>query len=554
MILSSVQVWCRCRGGSNHHIAVFGGCGESRKDTSYDSSVPHHFKFQNLSHRSTHTSCRQHDDAWAIAQIGMGLTQQPSNGDPDLACAERRRSIARQVYSIWTDGGSDYSKIAPAFLDGRVDALSLYITLADQDDDEEEDDANKEEQFAGASSFLIEVCRSSELSYEEFFSRYMLPNRPVIIQGLAVGWKATTSWTMPSSGGKQMRMVPNLEYLERTFGSCVAPVHVQSRPGFTPTRPIKQEMTMAEYADWWKNHHRDIANDAPIWYLKDWKFVAAYPKYDAYEWPHFFQDDWLNGAMGHAYKFVYLGPKGSCTRLHADVLMSYSWSTNVCGRKQWYLVPPQYSYLLYDCFGESLACHLHADIECGDSVFFPGLTKARKYAIEVIQEAGETIFVPSKWFHNVENLEPTLSINHNWLNGTNLHCSWDKVQSEIQNLQFSDPQSQAEEPNQSNGNHNDTSQVGDDLLTIWLVISKKAHEIMGRQNEIQDLASTTQGPLNGIDEFNLREILRVLRGIQSMIKEGKEQGLLARCDCNVDSLAWEVQESIERIAAKSVNI
>lgn len=33
------------------------------------------------------------------------------------------------------------------------------------------------------------------------------------------------------------------------------------------------------------------------------------------------------------YRFVYLGPQGSWTPLHADVLRSYSWSANVCGRK-----------------------------------------------------------------------------------------------------------------------------------------------------------------------------------------------------------------------------
>ena len=136
------------------------------------------------------------------------------------------------------------------------------------------------------------------------------------------------------------------------------------------------------------------------------------------------------GAMGHAYKFVYLGPAGTTTRLHADVLWSFSWSTNVCGRKKWYLIPPQHTHLLYDCFGIHLASHLHADWENGLDVFFPGLAKAREHVIEVVQEAGETMFVPSGWHHTVENLEPTLSINHNWLNGANIHWSWQKLRTE----------------------------------------------------------------------------------------------------------------------------
>ena len=30
---------------------------------------------------------------------------------------------------------------------------------------------------------------------------------------------------------------------------------------------------------------------------------------------------------------MYLGPQGTSTAIHADVLRSFSWSTNICGRK-----------------------------------------------------------------------------------------------------------------------------------------------------------------------------------------------------------------------------
>jgi len=37
-----------------------------------------------------------------------------------------------------------------------------------------------------------------------------------------------------------------------------------------------------------------------------------------------------------------------------------------------------------------------------------------------VQEAGETVFVPSGWYHAVENLTACVSINHNWCNSVNL--------------------------------------------------------------------------------------------------------------------------------------
>ena len=45
---------------------------------------------------------------------------------------------------------------------------------------------------------------------------------------------------------------------------------------------------------------------------------------------------------------VYLGPAGSRTALHADVLFSYSWSANVAGRKRWLLVPAEQRHLVSD--------------------------------------------------------------------------------------------------------------------------------------------------------------------------------------------------------------
>lgn len=43
-------------------------------------------------------------------------------------------------------------------------------------------------------------------------------------------------------------------------------------------------------------------------------------------------------------------------------------------------------------------------------------------SFEVIQRARQTVFVPSGWHHQVWNLEDTISINHNWFNGCNIHC------------------------------------------------------------------------------------------------------------------------------------
>ncbi|KAF4352659.1 hypothetical protein G4B88_012562 [Cannabis sativa] len=112
--------------------------------------------------------------------------------------------------------------------------------------------------------------------------------------------------------------------------------------------------------------------------------MREYPEYKAYTTPLFFCDDWLNLYLDNyrmykdsdvysesneiccsAYRFVYMGEKGSWTPLHADVFRSYSWSANACGKKRWLFLSPSQSHLVFDrnmkssvynIFDESYCC------------------------------------------------------------------------------------------------------------------------------------------------------------------------------------------------------
>lgn len=101
----------------------------------------------------------------------------------------------------------------------------------------------------------------------------------------------------------------------------------------------------------------------------------------------------------------------SRTPLHADVYSSYSWSVNVVGRKKWILFPPGEEEKLKDSLGNLPL--LFDSTTCSEVIFF-----------EIIQEKGDAIFVPSGWYHQVTNLEDTISINHNWVNACNIDIVW----------------------------------------------------------------------------------------------------------------------------------
>jgi hypothetical protein len=96
------------------------------------------------------------------------------------------------------------------------------------------------------------------------------------------------------------------------------------------------------------------------------------------------------------YRFTYAGPRGTYTPLHRDVYGSYSWSSNIVGRKRWWLIPPEHTDIVWTRKGGN---EVVFDLRELDEKLWKGKV------LEVVQEAGETIFVPSGWYHQVENLD-----------------------------------------------------------------------------------------------------------------------------------------------------
>jgi len=151
-----------------------------------------------------------------------------------------------------------------------------------------------------------------------------------------------------------------------------------------------------------------------------------------YEVPPYFEHDILNDFLTRFtqkgdYKFTYWGPKGSRTSLHSDVMNSYSWSFNVRGTKEWKFYPPQISS------SESSTPSNGDEQQNPPSPSNP--TKSESAALVVVQHAGECIFVPCGWTHEVTNLEESLSINHNWITTGNIDQTWDCLCQEMKAIE-----------------------------------------------------------------------------------------------------------------------
>ncbi|KAI9314843.1 hypothetical protein BX666DRAFT_1964004 [Dichotomocladium elegans] len=268
------------------------------------------------------------------------------------------------------------------------------------------------------------------LSYDQFLKHHLLPNLPALIgPALTKDWKARQKWVEPlpasKQGENQPAMQPCITYLQTKFGSAQVTVADCETPEFNDMK--RTDMSFGAFVTELMPHGR--------YYLKDWHFCRDFPDYKAYSVPDLFQDDWLNEYWSTRddkddYRFVYIGGDATFTPIHADVYRSYSWSSNICGIKKWTLFPPGEEKFLKDKLNNY--CY---DIRSVDPVRFPEADKARR--IVLYQRDGETLFVPSGWFHQVENIGMTISINQNWSNACNLEATFKSLSSDFADVKRS---------------------------------------------------------------------------------------------------------------------
>ncbi|XP_041970722.1 2-oxoglutarate and iron-dependent oxygenase JMJD4 [Aricia agestis] len=253
----------------------------------------------------------------------------------------------------------------------------------------------------------IQYSDYSTMCYHQFFSDVMLKNIPCVIKNVTNSWECSKHWVVDEK--------INYEYLIKEYGELEAPV--ANCDIITFNSQCKTNMKVKHFMQYLKE-----SNKEKILYLKDWHLKRLRPDDKFYEVPFIFASDWLNEfAMDNKdddYMFVYIGPKDSWTPFHCDVYSSYSWSVNVVGLKKWILLPPGEEEKVKDSLNNL------------PILFEPEKYKNVEY-IEVYQEKGDCIFVPSGWHHQVFNLSDTISINHNFINSCNIEKVW---QSLVNNL------------------------------------------------------------------------------------------------------------------------
>lgn len=104
--------------------------------------------------------------------------------------------------------------------------------------------------------------------------------------------------------------------------------------------------------------------------------------------------------------FTFFGCAGSTTPLHYDIDMGEVFHTVVRGRRRIRLFAPDQSRRLYQ---HPFTVRSYVDLDDPDLDAFPALAGARGH--ELVLEPGQTLYMPSGWWHEFHYLEPGIGIS-----------------------------------------------------------------------------------------------------------------------------------------------
>ena len=242
--------------------------------------------------------------------------------------------------------------------------------------------------FMGLHLQPIDVVET--ISAEDFREKYLLPRKPVVIKDLARNWPAYQKWTM--------------DYMKEIVGAVEVPLYDSSKAD--PAAPINAATTKMKFAD-----YIDLIKEKPT----DLRIFLFDPIKSA---PQLLEDyiapkDLMGGFLDK-YPNMFFGGEGSETFLHYDIDLAHIFHTHFNGRKHILLFANKWKSRLYKIPYATYALEDY-DITNPDFEKFPALEGVQ--GIECFLEHGDTLFMPTGWWHYMKYLDGSFSISQR---------AWDK--------------------------------------------------------------------------------------------------------------------------------
>jgi ribosomal protein L16 Arg81 hydroxylase len=241
-------------------------------------------------------------------------------------------------------------------------------------------------QLSQLSSQAGTIERRNKITKEEFLEKYYSTNTPLILTDMMSDWQAIEQWCP--------------EFLKSKYGSAEVEVQVDRNADSNyeiNTQKHKKIVFFNEYID------RVVGSGA----TNDYYMVANNQTLEREEFKSLLDDivmpEFLNSQDTKQKVFFWFGPSGTITPLHHDPMNLIM--AHIYGRKRWRLIDPKYTPLLYNHIG----VFSKVDLEKPDYDRYPLFKEVP--VIETILEAGEIIFVPVGWWHQVKGLDISIALS-----------------------------------------------------------------------------------------------------------------------------------------------
>ncbi len=231
---------------------------------------------------------------------------------------------------------------------------------------------------------LSQIDRVDNITKEDFVKNYLVPYKPLVIKKATASWPALHKWTF--------------EYLKEVVGDKVVPLYNSSKAD--PSKPINASATEMKFGN-----YIDLIQTKPT----DLRIFLFDPIKEA---PKLLEDyrsptDLMGGFLDN-YPNMFFGGAGSVTFLHYDIDLAHIFHTHFIGRKHVILFDYKWKKRLYGLPFATYALEDY-DIENPDFEKFPALKGIE--GRETILEHGETLFMPTGYWHWMKYLDGSFSIS-----------------------------------------------------------------------------------------------------------------------------------------------
>lgn len=246
-------------------------------------------------------------------------------------------------------------------------------------------------------SNLFEIDRVDNITYEQFQKKFVKKSRPVIINHLVDNWSSINNW--------------NFEYISNECKG-ISLGTIPLKDGYLDLNDERGSKFLCRNFD--ESYESIKRNNikcgwtiaSPLEYLPK-KLISECPPPQLCA-----SEKYLRGRF-------FMGAKNVVTSLHQDLFDNLY--TVVIGCKRIYLFSPSTSVYRYAPWSK-LPNHAKVNPENPDYNLYPKFRYAKPIIVDL--KAGETIYIPSFWWHHLRNIEPTIAVSFWWSQGWKLGLAW----------------------------------------------------------------------------------------------------------------------------------